>query len=469
MKPLKILLFLVAVFGLLLMIALSFPKDGISLGKEFHLQFMSTANIFHKDTVSTAYTDSLIINTSVTDDPEFDDVDSVFLLSDSLVEMTIDVNMDSIINARIDSISKTVFPLEFSDAGRTDLYAFFRNAKQAEANGKLVRVLHYGDSQIENDRMTSLLRFRFQKVFGGSGCGIVPAIPLYFGNPTFKEEFVGDWVRYTGFGKRDSTLEHNCYGLLGCFTSVPEPVEDELPALRFKFHKGRRASKFSSLSLYMHSFADNGFIALHMNDTISDTLSIINKGYQKISYEADFKVEKLKIEFKLPSGGRLYGSSGLEFSRSDLQTMDSMIDDIDPGLIIMQFGGNVVPYIKNTAYYKKVFKREIAYMKKLFPGIAILVIGPSDMSMKENGQFITYPKVEPVRNVLKESALESGCSFWDMYEAMGGENSIQNFVLADPPLASTDYIHFTFKGANMVAGMFFDAVMLEYNKYKASY
>jgi hypothetical protein len=50
---------------------------------------------------------------------------------------------------------------------------------------------------------------------------------------------------------------------------------------------------------------------------------------------------------------------------------------------------------------------------------------------------------------------------------MGGKNSIQDFVVASPPLASTDYIHFTPKGANLMAGMFFDAMMLEYGKYKA--
>ncbi|MCA1746704.1 MAG: hypothetical protein LC655_03340, partial [Bacteroidales bacterium] len=86
---------------------------------------------------------------------------------------------------------------------------------------------------------------------------------------------------------------------------------------------------------------------------------------------------------------------------------------------------------------------------------------------KQNGKFITYETLVPVRNALREAALESDCAFWDMYEAMGGRNSIRNFVLADPPLATPDYIHFTPRGANLMAGMFFDAVMLEYETYRA--
>jgi hypothetical protein len=40
-----------------------------------------------------------------------------------------------------------------------------------------------------------------------------------------------------------------------------------------------------------------------------------------------------------------------------------------------------------------------------------------------------------------------------------------SFVHADPPLASTDYVHFTNLGVNLVAEMFYNALMLEYKEY----
>ncbi|MFC2080194.1 hypothetical protein ACFLRQ_01830 [Bacteroidota bacterium] len=486
MKPFKILLFFAAVAGLLFVISLVIPDKGIMLGEDFQVRFISVRNLFDKDTVSTAYTDSLILNTTITDDPESGSIDSVFLMKEQISEKRIDkrINMDSLIRAKIDSISERVHPLEFTEPGKNKLHGFFKAAENSENEGKLLRVLHYGDSQIENDRMTSLLRYRFQKIFGGSGCGIVPAIPLYNGNPTFKEDAEGDWKRYTAFGRRDSTLEHDCYGMLGCFTSVPVPDNDYLPTLKFRFFLGRRASRFSKINIYMHSYADTGFIALHMNDTISDTLLIHRKGYQVLSFKPDIEPERVKLEFNMPDGGRVYGigfdpekgiqfdniamrgSSGLEFSRSDRATLDTMVNDLNPGLILMQFGGNVVPYIKKASFYKTAIKREITYLKSIFPDASILVIGPSDMSTKVNGKFVTYPKLEAVRDALREAALESDCLFWDMYEAMGGVNSIPNFVLADPPLARPDYIHFTDKGVNVMAGMFFDALMLEYGRYR---
>jgi lysophospholipase L1-like esterase len=87
------------------------------------------------------------------------------------------------------------------------------------------------------------------------------------------------------------------------------------------------------------------------------------------------------------------------------------------------------------------------------------------MSVKEKGRFVTYPNIEPVRDALRSAALENGFAFWDLYEAMGGKNSMPSFVASDPPLASTDYVHFTALGVNLVAEMFYNALMLEYRQY----
>ena len=87
------------------------------------------------------------------------------------------------------------------------------------------------------------------------------------------------------------------------------------------------------------------------------------------------------------------------------------------------------------------------------------------MSTREKGVFKTYPNLEPVRDALKEATLENGFAFWDLYEAMGGTNSMPSFVHSDPPLASKDYIHFNPLGANLVAELFHTALMPEYTNY----
>jgi len=462
--------------GLLFLLSLLFPGEGISLGKDAGLRFVSARSLLNKEAFDSPYTDSLIRQSDLTDDPEtpfpvttgFRDTANSLqpaakLSPDDSIAM-IPVPTDSMIQARIDSLGKHVFPLEYAGGFKDELQAFFSGALRSRSSGEVIRILHYGDSQIENDRMTALLRYRFQKVFGGSGVGMVPAVPLYSGNLAFRQQTEGEWIRHTGFGRRDTTLDHACFGTMACYTEVPLPGEGDYPSLEFSFIEGRRASEFS---------------ALHYNDTIADTLILAAGGYSELAVELPFSPDKVKMNFDMTEGGRIYGisfdplagvqvdniamrgSSGLELSGLDEELMDTMLQALNPGLIIMQFGGNMVPYVKNVAFYTKALRRELGYLKRLCPGVAIVVIGPSDMSARVNGRYTTYEKLEPVRDAMRDAALESGCAFWDMYAAMGGEQSIRNFVLADPPLARPDHVHFTPRGANLMAGMFFEAVMAE--------
>ena len=48
------------------------------------------------------------------------------------------------------------------------------------------------------------------------------------------------------------------------------------------------------------------------------------------------------------------GSSGLIFTRMNLEQQRAMLKDLSPGLILLQFGGNVVPYM-NPGYYRLAF------------------------------------------------------------------------------------------------------------------
>ena len=119
----------------------------------------------------------------------------------------------------------------------------------------------------------------------------------------------------------------------------------------------------------------------------------------------------------------------------------------------------------SSSYYRRAFKRQLKFFKEVCPLTPVIVIGPSDMAIREDGKFVTYPGLAGIRDALRDAALESGFGFWDLYEAMGGHNSMASFVHADPPLASTDYVHFNNLGVNLVAEMFYNALMLEYKEY----
>ncbi|MDP4844949.1 MAG: hypothetical protein NWR83_10820, partial [Salibacteraceae bacterium] len=79
--------------------------------------------------------------------------------------------------------------------------------------------------------------------------------------------------------------------------------------------------------------------------------------------------------------------------------------------------------------------------------------------------YVSYPMLEPIRDALKKAAFRAKIGYWDMYEAMGGKNSMPSWVAANPPLAGADYTHFTPRGAQIISEFFYKALIIEYETY----
>lgn len=88
------------------------------------------------------------------------------------------------------------------------------------------------------------------------------------------------------------------------------------------------------------------------------------------------------------------------------------------------------------------------------------------MSTSIQGKMQTYPQLPMLVDSLKAAATNSGAAFWDMYSAMGGQGSMKKWVEQDPPLAGSDYVHFTPAGAEKVGGMLYESLMLYYKYYQ---
>ena len=110
--------------------------------------------------------------------------------------------------------------------------ASFFSKLNAPVRSPSLHVFHFGDSQIEGDRITGVLRSKWQETWGGSGPGfLAPAQPSP--SPSMKQEWSSDWKRYTRFGKVDSTIEHNRYGMFAAFAQHDNSKGEISPWIRF--------------------------------------------------------------------------------------------------------------------------------------------------------------------------------------------------------------------------------------------
>ena len=76
-----------------------------------------------------------------------------------------------------------------------------------QAEEKPVRIVHYGDSQIEDDRLTGTIRERLQERFGGNGPGMMPARKL--STPRMSGSSSVKLRRYFNYGGQGSIHNDN--------------------------------------------------------------------------------------------------------------------------------------------------------------------------------------------------------------------------------------------------------------------
>lgn len=499
MKPHKTLIFFLSIALILFAIAFVFPKDGIALTEDIKLYYPTYDEILGSNNKDNASVDSLITNQLALLDDDLSDITQI-IFPDS-VESLLDIPI-KIAEFHVDTLKTKIQKIEFPDNDKSLLHRFFRKIRNPK---DVIRVLHYGDSQIEGDRISSFLRNRFQKKFGGYGVGLVSPKPLV---KTFSinQSYSDNWLRFPIFGIKEGDTYHKRYGGLGVYCryapNIPDSIRQDslLMATREKetinaeitftksgsaFIKDRQVKNFSIF------YANGGE---HILTEIYDGENLLFAKYLNTNTtlsKMHFRFPNMPKSFTVKFSGNdspdfyamsldadrgvvvdnipMRGSSGTYFNKMDLSVLKAFYNNIELGMILLEFGGNVIPFIETeqgVKNYERWFYAQIRSLRRLKPNVPIIVMGVADMSRKEKENFVSYPYIEPIRDAMKRAAFRAGAGYWDMYEAMGGENSMPQWVDSKPKLATDDYTHYTPRGARMIGNMFFNALMYEYQLYQ---
>ena len=81
-----------------------------------------------------------------------------------------------------------------------------------ESSKGQVRIMYYGDSQIEGDRITSYLRQSLRKGRGGTGPGLfLPLMPVMYSKSIFIRSS-SNWRRYNYLSYKNSEIENKNLG-----------------------------------------------------------------------------------------------------------------------------------------------------------------------------------------------------------------------------------------------------------------
>jgi hypothetical protein len=214
--------------------------------------------------------------------------------------------------------------------------------------------------------------------------------------------------------------------------------------------------------------------ALDKSDSIK-RLIISNTGIQSIQFQVAPEDSVVLFGTSFENRNGIYidnfsmrRNSGIALSKLSPMLLKQFNEYLDYKLIILQYGLNVASENDSTnyAWYTGKMIKIITDLKEIFPKTSFLLLSVSDRGANKDGKIVTMTSIPKMRNMQREIAKRSGIAFWDMFEAMGGMNSIHKYTEAVPPLAAKDYTHLTHLGGNKIGRKLAEALLYEFNKHE---
>ncbi len=381
-----------------------------------------------------------------------------------------------------ETLNKVVFPLQYPP-GKPDLLFFFYHALNTESKKRTIRILHYGDSQIEGDRISGFLRHRFQSRFGGSGPGLLSCNVPIAQHATIEQFVEGNWRHQHVMQSTESQAGTLSYGIMGqtsYFTDQPPKfatIRYKLSGLSYPTARG-----YNWVRLFLGKSETPLAIELYGKDTLILADSFVpDEELNVFGFVLPYTPTDITFRFRSRQSPNFYaialdattgitvdniawrGSSGAHFSKIDELLLQYFFHQLNVRLIIFQFGVNVVKNVtKEYRWYEDLLVAQLEHLRKAAGDIPIIVVGVSDMSQKVEGGYQSYPNIPAIRDAQRNAAFRTGCVYWDTYEAMGGKNSMPAWVFANPPLANKDFVHFNARGNKIIAQMLYQAIMKDY-------
>ncbi|MBR4520546.1 MAG: hypothetical protein IKO63_03950 [Paludibacteraceae bacterium] len=358
------------------------------------------------------------------------------------------------------------------------------------AGKQSVRIVHFGDSQIEEDRISMVLRHRLQERFGGGGIGLIPlvqTIPTYTAKQSIEQDghavAASSVKRYLAYGPSAMRLKDgNLYGPMAQVAYIDHPVDVSVELLRDRVptRDYNRIRILYSDSVEVQLLPDSleqrrMHIATPTNDSVAlaepllqDILVLqVPQRSSLIRFSGNGYVYGLSLE---TSAGvqvdniPMRGAAGTNFTFISSRQLAAYFRETHTALVIMQFGGNAMPAIRSQAAvtrYTESMRQQIRYVMAAAPKASLLFIGPSDMITVVDGEQMSYPMLPFLDRALAAMVEEEGGAYYSLFRLMGGAGSMVGW--RDKGLAGEDMVHFTRAGAKKVGEMLAKQLLEDYD------
>lgn len=381
-----------------------------------------------------------------------------------------ELSQKEILNKNIPPVN-FIFNRIFND----NLSSFYEKLeKLKKSDSGIVRIIHIGDSHIQADYLSGIVRKGLQKYFGNAGRGIVFPYQLAVSNaPSDILSTSNITWDYNRLAHPEKAIESGVSGFCiqtgknaAAINFQLKPVEekeqlfkklsfflDDNPASKWVFKT--KNSKFffrtpgeGTDTSFMYTIklqepSDQFTFTLLSTDTISS--------FYGVSLEND-------------QPGVLYHNIGVNGARYDQYNIAPLfwkqLAMLNADMFIISLGTNEAQKQFNEDVFKKEVTLFLEKIKAAAPGAAVIITTPAD-SYKGRGSNVT---VKQVSSTLTQYCTDKRIALWDLYRITNGYNSAR-FWLQKGLMNSRDKVHFTKEGYQLQGTLLLNALILGYNNH----
>jgi hypothetical protein len=387
-----------------------------------------------------------------------------------------------------------VDPLLADPHHRLDTFFEALFARERDARDK-VRILYFGTSEIGHDRVTSQLRRHLQERFGDGGKGWVLIDRTWAILDHRDVIWTHEEPNWTSYSIRTGVLEHGHYGLGGVLVASTGPAWAEygttVPgrANAEGYYEFPSGTAWSRVEVHYQGHRRGGTLSVAVDDQeptridtdrprLTDEVYEIDleDGPHRLRLEAEPRVHGYGVVLERGQGLVLdalmvIGAWGDSMLNYDAEHLAAQVDRRDPALAIFQLGAKESlrhPELspQQTREFVAGYQRSVELVMAGREETACLIISPKDQAYEIGGRILTRPAVPRLVAGAEEVARSSGCAFYNLYEAMGGEGTARRWALQTPRLVSSDLGHLEAEGSIRIGDILSDLLLGEYEVFR---
>ena len=358
------------------------------------------------------------------------------------------------------------------------LNVFFEKLYQQKTqNNQRINILQIGDSHIQADMLSGVVRTNFQTDFGNAGRGLIVPLRVARSNEPSNYKITSNVKCY---GKRCVYIGDSLdYGIGGFVVKTSDDTAQfrirtfDYGALNYSFHKitlfyqqdsSYNFSVEDTLGNLLASIQKDSSTRNVSTTTLSiNTNDIILKAHRNDSSENSATLYGLNLEND--SNGVIYhaiGVNGAEaFQYVHAKYFSEQTQMLHPDLLIISLGTNEAnrrPFNKELTAAR--LDSLIKQLQQYNPNTPILLTTPPDSYY---GRKYYNPAVSAMHVILIDYGKEHNLPVWDLFSATGGFKSCYQWKKYK--LMRKDGVHFSRAGYELQGNLLYEALMKSYNKY----